>query len=552
MVLLGVSDPSIYYKESSVTSKSARFCLKAVHPSSDKRAEKRADAINVQVVKGKTTTFIHLDEDEAKKVQSHGDLVLKKLQRIHKSVVWNVLVGRSFVDKIPKGKEKNDEVNLNRDENCEFDPNNPRTWSDESLDFIKSVLKANEFNFDGYVVLFCVANNERDANEVDYDEMAWELEKCLTYHLNATRSQVIMNEEATMSRRGLDPVSRKTKTPGGRKKAGFCIYLAYQLLDNVPFDQMVGESVNKHVDITLKKKQLLGALTDTRLLPQIDERIRKQIKEVREFMNRDQLDMVLKIKEVRDPQRMDMLVQFMSILSSKDSGNSSLPQFLSFLNTEVDGGGKPNNRRTSGQKNSTISSGSTIPRPSAAGSIRSRKASITSQTVSISSRSTTPDTPNRRLRDHDLMRHSAASRTGTNSLASIPSSGSLSSVPETLRPSNSTNKRLNGKSSLPQRRPASARPTGLKPPGSLKSPSISASNSPRRGSNNYTPPPEGRITREDLRRMNKSYPSPNASGTASPTAKPAAGVKSKASSGLKRPVPAARVSSFSRATIPMS
>ena len=40
-----------------------------------------------------------------------------------------------------------------------------------------------------------------------------------------------MNEEATMSRRGLDPVSRKTRTPGGRKKAGFCVYLAYQLLD---------------------------------------------------------------------------------------------------------------------------------------------------------------------------------------------------------------------------------------------------------------------------------------------------------------------------------
>ena len=360
-----------------------------------------------------------------------------------------------------------------------------------------------------------------------------------------------MNEEATMSRRGLDPVSRKTKTPGGRKKAGFCIYLAYQLLDNVTFDQMVGESVNKHVDITLKKKQLLGALTDTKLLPQIDERIRKQIKEVREFMNRDQLDMILKIKEVRDPQRMDMLVQFMTLLSTRESGNSSnlvgLPQFLSFLNNSQDTVDK--SRRTSIQKNS-------IPRPTTTGSIRSRKASITSQTVSISSRSTTPDTPNRRLRDHDLMRHSAASRTGTNSLASIPSSGSLSSVPETLRPSNST-KRVNGKSSLPQRsqRPASARPTGLKPPGSLKSPSISASNSPRRGSNNYTPPPEGRITREDLRRMNKSYPSPNAAAASAASPKTASKSRISSAGGAerpKRPVPAARVTSFSRASIPMS
>ena len=36
--------------------------------------------------------------------------------------------------------------------------------------------------------------------------MAWELEKCLTYHFIAQlsgKSQMIMNEEATMARRGL-------------------------------------------------------------------------------------------------------------------------------------------------------------------------------------------------------------------------------------------------------------------------------------------------------------------------------------------------------------
>jgi hypothetical protein len=54
-----------------------------------------------------------------------------------------------------------------------------------------------------------------------------------------------------MSRRGLDPVSRKTKTPGGRKKSGFCVYLAYQLFDNVSSDQMVGEAMNRHIDIGL-------------------------------------------------------------------------------------------------------------------------------------------------------------------------------------------------------------------------------------------------------------------------------------------------------------
>ena len=193
MVLVGVAnvaDPPIYYKETLEKGKSARFCLKPVNPtsSSDKKAEKRPGDINIQVVKGKTTTFVHLEEDEAKKVQNHGDLVMKKIQRIHKSVIWNVLVGRSFVDKIQKsGKDKSDEINLDHDENLEFDPNNPRTWSEETFDFIKSVLKANEFTYDGFVVLFCVANNERDNHEVDYDEMAWEMEKCLTYHFIANR-----------------------------------------------------------------------------------------------------------------------------------------------------------------------------------------------------------------------------------------------------------------------------------------------------------------------------------------------------------------------------
>ena len=100
-----------------------------------------------------------------------------------------ITFSRSFVDKIPKGKQGSEEINLDRDESSEFDPNNPKTWSDESLEFIGSILKATDFHYDGFVVLFCVANEEKDS-AVDYDELAWELEKCLTYHYVGTRSQV--------------------------------------------------------------------------------------------------------------------------------------------------------------------------------------------------------------------------------------------------------------------------------------------------------------------------------------------------------------------------
>ena len=76
-----------------------------------------------------------------------------------------------------------------------------------------------------------------------------------------------------------DPVSRKSKT-SGRNKAGFCVYLAYQLFDNVTHNQMVGEALNQCVDITVKRKQLLQSLTEAKIPPQIDEKIRKSIKEV--------------------------------------------------------------------------------------------------------------------------------------------------------------------------------------------------------------------------------------------------------------------------------
>ena len=141
-----------------------------------------------------------------------------------------------------------EEINIDRDENVEFSATNPKTWSDDSLDFIRSVLKASEFRHDGFVVLFCVENavgGSGSGADVDYDEMAWELEKVVTYHYIATKPQLIANEEATMARKGLDPVSRKTKTPG-RKKAGFCVYLAYQLLDTLTHDQVYHHRVFKN------------------------------------------------------------------------------------------------------------------------------------------------------------------------------------------------------------------------------------------------------------------------------------------------------------------
>lgn len=335
-----------------------------------------------------------------------------------------------------------------------------------------------------------------------------------------------------MSRGGQDPVSRKTKSGpggvGGRKKAGFCVYLAYQLFDHVTSDQMVGESINKHVDIGAKKKQLLGALTGSKLIPQTDEKIRKQIKETREFMTKDQLQIVHKIKAIKDESKMDMLSQFLTLIkdsSPASGGLMGLPQFLTFLNKS---------QQEEKPKKASMASGGAIPRPSIAGSIRKTSiASMSSRAPSVASRTT--------------------------DLASIPSSGSMSSNPETLRP---PSKRVNGnKSGLPLRaRPHTATSISSQNSNGSRVASISASASPRRGSKNYTPPPEGRITREDLRRMNKSYPAPAtaASDSKSASKRPDSALK-RPDSALKRPESALKAkkrppqpSSYSRASIPLS
>ena len=43
---------------------------------------------------------------------------------------------------------------------------------------------------------------------------------------------------------------------------------------------MVGEALNQCIDLTTKRKQLLQSLTEAKIPPQIDEKIRKSIKEV--------------------------------------------------------------------------------------------------------------------------------------------------------------------------------------------------------------------------------------------------------------------------------
>jgi hypothetical protein len=102
------------------------------------------------------------------------------------------------------------------------------------------------------------------------------------------------------------------------------VYLAYQLWDNVNYDQMVGESINRGVDLGVKKKQLVASLNEAKLAPPNDERVRKGVKEIREFLPRQQLELVEKMRQIQDPKSVEMLSQFVSLIQNGRPGEKSI------------------------------------------------------------------------------------------------------------------------------------------------------------------------------------------------------------------------------------
>ena len=120
------------------------------------------------------------------------------------------------------------------------------------------------------------------------------------------------------------------RTPG-RSRAGYVVYLAYQLVESVTYSQVMLDTVFYAVDIEVKKKQvtfplidwlihlilligkILHQLGDLKLSPAVDDRIRKQVKEVKEFMAKEQVDLLHQIKEIKEPSKLGVVLQFVQV-----------------------------------------------------------------------------------------------------------------------------------------------------------------------------------------------------------------------------------------------
>ena len=141
-----------------------------------------------------------------------------------------------------------------------------------------------------------------------------------------------------MARQGLDPISRKVRTPG-RNRSGYVVYLAYQLVDSITFSQVMVETVLYGVDIEQKKKQILHQLGDLKMPPPVDDKNRKVIKDVKEFMGKEQVEILHQLKVMNDVNKLSVVSQFIQLLQAggeRQGGIAGLNQFVTFL-SQTDG-----------------------------------------------------------------------------------------------------------------------------------------------------------------------------------------------------------------------
>ena len=105
------------------------------------KAEKDEASVNIQLAR--ENKRISIDAVEEKKIHEHFDFVATKLQKLHKSVMWNMFIGCSAVEKRKTVNKALEEVDFDNLANRELDINNPNTWSKKGLNDIENTLRKN-------------------------------------------------------------------------------------------------------------------------------------------------------------------------------------------------------------------------------------------------------------------------------------------------------------------------------------------------------------------------------------------------------------------------
>jgi hypothetical protein len=99
------------------------------------------------------------------------------------------------------------------------------------------------------------------------------------------------------------------------------------------FSQVMVETVLYGGDIEQKKKQILDQLGDLKKSPPVDDRNRKVIKDVKEFMGKEQVEILHQLKDMKDINKLSVVSQFIQLLQAggeRQGGMAGLNQFVTF------------------------------------------------------------------------------------------------------------------------------------------------------------------------------------------------------------------------------
>ena len=263
-----MSSPIMYFEETFKKERKFRFCLRFVKSHGDASSKLSSDLL---LTVNTETKKLCLLESEKRSVRDHLDFVIRKLERLHKSLIWSMSLGQVPIFVSDGGLSPGGETNITALPD-KLVVRNPRTWSKVTLETMDSGLKQMEFEADGIVSVFATEEEEK-VRDVGIEEVR----KTGLAHLKKEYGPAVCREK----------VGRR-HTESKVSVGGVVVFLAYKLISSVTASQILYETLVLGVDLASKKTELCRHLETIGLTPYTEERLRRQVDLLPPGLSREQ------------------------------------------------------------------------------------------------------------------------------------------------------------------------------------------------------------------------------------------------------------------------
>ena len=265
-----MSGPNLYFEETFKKEKKFRYCLKFLQVSDGEPTVPSKQNSDIWLnMKNESNNKVQLAESEKKNLRDHLDFVTKKLEKLHKNLIWNIHLGQAAILSSETTPTPAGETNIALLPG-KFNLKNPKTWSKATLEMMDSDLKQMEFDADGIVSVFALEDTEKVRTE--------EVRGVGLEHLQAVFGQRVWRDG-----RGRKYFNRKSPP------AGQVVFLAYKLVSTVSTGQILLETLVLGVDLSCKKRELYQHLEGLGFTAYTEDKLRRAVELLPLSLTRDQV-----------------------------------------------------------------------------------------------------------------------------------------------------------------------------------------------------------------------------------------------------------------------